>query len=72
MAPVAVVTGATSGIGVEITRGLADHGYQLYVSCRTHSDGDKILKEIHTTHPGAMITYRQVKRASTEVTRTMN
>ena len=59
MAPVAVVTGATSGIGIEVTRGLADHGYQLYVSCRTHSDGDKILKEIHTTHPGAMITYRQ-------------
>jgi len=58
MAPVAIVTGATSGIGTEIARGLAETGHQLILSCRSVNSGERLLKEIHRTHPQSIISIR--------------
>lgn len=39
MRKVALVTGANRGIGYEITRQLAQHGYQVVMACRNVAQG---------------------------------
>ena len=42
----ALVTGATSGIGLEISRDLAKRGYNLILVARTRGKLDKISNEL--------------------------
>ena len=45
-APVALVTGATSGIGVEIARKLAEDGFTVIISGRSTERGERVADEL--------------------------
>ncbi|MEU9558712.1 SDR family NAD(P)-dependent oxidoreductase [Streptomyces fumanus] len=51
-----VVTGATSGIGREIARGLADAGADLVLVCRDPGRAERTVAELTAAAPGARIT----------------
>ncbi|NLU68563.1 3-oxoacyl-ACP reductase FabG [Streptomyces sp. HNM0574] len=46
--PVAVVTGATSGIGLAVTRLLAGQGHRVFVCARTEEDVASTVKELRS------------------------
>ncbi|MHA6763754.1 SDR family NAD(P)-dependent oxidoreductase [Streptacidiphilus sp. PAMC 29251] len=49
----AVVTGATSGIGIETARALAAAGAEVTLAVRDTGAGQRVAKEITATHPEA-------------------
>ena len=51
MAPVlkALVTGASSGIGLEVARGLAARGYRTILAVRSHERGEAAARDIAST-----------------------
>ncbi|PSL05990.1 ketoreductase [Haloactinopolyspora alba] len=44
--PVALVTGATSGVGLAVTRTLAGRGHRVFICARTESDVDSTVKQL--------------------------
>ena len=54
-APVAVVTGASSGIGVETTRGLAQRGYRALMLCRNEAKAEAVAEDIRRSVPDAAL-----------------
>jgi NAD(P)-dependent dehydrogenase (short-subunit alcohol dehydrogenase family) len=44
--PIALVTGANQGIGLQIAKELAAHGYTVLVGSRNHQNGEAAAKEI--------------------------
>src|SRR4029079_18381411 len=44
--PVAVVTGAAQGLGLELARALADHGWDLVIDARRADRLDRALAEL--------------------------
>lgn len=60
----ALVTGANSGIGFETAKMLAKRGMKLILACRNMEKGDKALKEILSSCPGADIELEQLDLAS--------
>jgi retinol dehydrogenase-12 len=50
-----VVTGATSGIGKEIARGLVTEGANLLFICRDRARGEATLAELHRENPSAAV-----------------
>jgi NAD(P)-dependent dehydrogenase (short-subunit alcohol dehydrogenase family) len=50
-----IVTGATSGIGKEIARGLVTAGAQLLFICRNRERGEATLAELHRGSPSAAV-----------------
>ncbi|CBY08603.1 unnamed protein product [Oikopleura dioica] len=55
---IALITGASSGIGLEIARGLAKAEHYVFLGCRSRAKGDAALKEIHRSDPSSKITVR--------------
>ncbi|MFC1408328.1 SDR family NAD(P)-dependent oxidoreductase [Streptacidiphilus sp. N1-12] len=51
----AVVTGASSGIGIETARALAAAGAEVTLAVRDTEAGQRVAKEITGTHPGARL-----------------
>ncbi len=52
---VAIVTGANSGIGYEMTRELARKGAMVVMACRNQSKGETALVQIRSDNPNAKI-----------------
>jgi protochlorophyllide reductase len=61
---VALVTGANSGLGLETTRALADHGAQVIMACRSLDKAREAEAEIKKTAPDAGVTLVQLDLAS--------
>jgi NAD(P)-dependent dehydrogenase (short-subunit alcohol dehydrogenase family) len=51
----AVVTGATGGIGLEIARGLGRRGADLILPCRNLAKGERVVHDLRVAAPGAHI-----------------
>lgn len=72
-----VVTGATSGIGKEIARGLVTAGARLVFICRDRARGEATLAELHRESPSAAVrmlvadlsALRDVRRVAGELHR---
>ncbi|MEU4448256.1 SDR family NAD(P)-dependent oxidoreductase [Actinosynnema sp. NPDC050801] len=72
-----VVTGATSGIGKEIARGLVTAGAHVLFICRDRARGEATLAELHRENPSAAVrmlvadlsALRDVRRVAEEVHR---
>jgi NAD(P)-dependent dehydrogenase (short-subunit alcohol dehydrogenase family) len=60
----AVVTGATGGLGYETALGLAGAGATVVVTGRNAQKGADALARIHAVHPGADIRYENLDLAS--------
>ncbi|WP_131736417.1 SDR family NAD(P)-dependent oxidoreductase [Actinomadura roseirufa] len=52
---IAIVTGATSGIGKEVARGLADAGFLVGIVCRSEMRARTAVAELERDVPGARI-----------------
>ncbi len=64
----AIVTGASSGIGKEIARGLARQGADVILACRNLIKADAVKRELQADAPSASLSIMQVdlgKLAST-------
>lgn len=56
MAPLAVVTGATSGIGLALARECAEHGFDLVIAADERLDG--AARELEAAGAGAVVAVR--------------
>jgi NAD(P)-dependent dehydrogenase (short-subunit alcohol dehydrogenase family) len=59
-----VVTGANSGIGKAIARGLAGLGAEILLACRNHERGEEARREIAATAQEARLSVRRLDVAS--------
>ena len=57
----AVVTGASSGIGVETARTLATHGAQVTLAVRKTDAGEQVAADIRSDAPGARVDVRRLE-----------
>ncbi|XP_049349925.1 short-chain dehydrogenase TIC 32, chloroplastic-like [Solanum verrucosum] len=62
----AIVTGATSGIGMETTRVLASHGVHVIMAVRNMENGKKIKENILKSIPNAKIDFMELNLSSME------
>lgn len=61
---VAIVTGATSGIGVETARALASAGAEVVIGCRDRARGEATAAKIRQRHPAARLLIGALDLAS--------
>ena len=66
---VAVVTGANSGLGLETTRALADHGASVVLAVRDLDKGEVAVEEIRAGRPDADLELQQLDLASLDSVR---
>ncbi|HEV7777655.1 MAG TPA: SDR family NAD(P)-dependent oxidoreductase, partial [Luteibacter sp.] len=60
----AVVTGATGGLGYETALALAAAGAEVILTGRNAAKGDAALAKIRTAHPTAAVRYEHLDLAS--------
>lgn len=61
---IAVITGATSGIGYETAKALAGAGARVIIASRNVEKGKEVLAKIRTAHAGAEVTFEPLDLAS--------
>lgn len=61
---VAVITGATSGIGYEAALALAAHGAEVVMAVRDTERGDRCAASIQAAHPGAKVVVSRLDLAN--------
>lgn len=61
---IAVVTGATSGIGYETAKALAGAGAHVVLASRNVEKGAEMIAKIRATHPGAEVRFEPLDLAS--------
>lgn len=61
---IAVITGATSGIGYETAKALAGSGARVIIASRNVEKGRQVLAEIRAAHAGAEVAFEPLDLAS--------
>ncbi|KZO98524.1 retinol dehydrogenase 12 [Calocera viscosa TUFC12733] len=61
---VAVVTGGSGGIGIEICRQLAVHGAKVYILSRGEAHALQVIAQIKDSHPSADLEYHELRLES--------
>lgn len=61
---VAIVTGATSGIGLETAVAIARAGYHLYIPARNMEKAKALVARVQSEEPGAKVTVEPCDMAS--------
>lgn len=61
---IAVITGATSGIGYEAALALTEAGARVIITSRNGMKGAEVVSNIRKTHPGAEISFEPIDLAS--------
>lgn len=61
---IAVVTGATSGIGYETAKALAAAGADVIIASRNLAKGQEVIAQIRAAHPGAAVRFEALDLAS--------
>jgi len=56
----ALITGGTSGVGLEVARELARHGARVIICAEDVTEGEKAIANIHSGMKGAFVSYEQV------------
>src|SRR5262249_249476 len=74
----AFVTGGTKGIGLAITRALADKGGRVFICARSQNEGDRVVGELSKEYSGRISgcrcdvrSYEDVREAITRAATTM-
>lgn len=62
---VIIVTGASSGVGFEVAKYLAEGGNDVVLACRSSEDGDIAVTRIKQLFPNSLVQYMQLDLAST-------
>lgn len=57
---VMIVTGASSGVGFEVAKYLAEGGNDVVLACRSSEDGDIAVARIKQLFPNSLVQYMQV------------
>jgi len=57
---VMIVTGASSGLGYEVAKYLAEGGNDVILACRNSEDGDEAVTRIKLLFPNSLVQYMQV------------
>lgn len=57
LSKIAVVTGANSGLGFEVTKALIDRGLCVVMACRSHDKSMAAIDQLHTLYPDCALDY---------------
>ncbi len=60
----AVITGATGGLGFETARALANSGGDIVLASRNEAKGEAAVAKIRASHPGAVVRFERLDLAS--------
>ena len=61
---VVIVTGATSGIGLQVARDLCEGGNDVILASRNEDKANQAISKIKEANPNALATFMQVSRIS--------